>query len=579
MRPLSTVEKPAFREMLQSIASFEIVFPGRKGIKDDIEKQFNEMIMGMKTILQKRTFVSTSADIWSSRCASYLGMTVNYLDDDLSMKTLVLCFKELKGRHTYDVIAHSIAKVHESFGLQTSKITHTVTDGGSNFVKAFKIFSSSDDENASEGFRGFPSKEADDGSDSDESNCGNDDNDEEQRIKVDIVIEPVAIDLTFEEVDIVLPPQMRCIAHQLNLACTSDVLKYLKEKRVDMTYVSVFSKLHHFWNKTKRSALLKEQIKEKFGIQLPIPVKTRWNSLFDATKVITSLNRAKIKGLASFALRERGAINEKEWTFLDEYVKLLEPVAQALDILQGDKTVTLGDVLPTLIVVQMRLRSFTDLNCAENVRIGLLSNLKKRFPFLDLENMTSVPYVLATVSQPKFKLDWIADANDAEKIKKLFIAECHKFYKKSDEQVSETSGSGNENVSDFYSQLMSVSFKSGKIMNEAIYDAILIDSRFLSADNEENISDANFVENRFLDYINDKNKKLSSLFKYDIIKSIYLKYNTTLPSSAPVERIFSTGLEIFTPRRNRLSPKTFEHLLMLKYNRDIVKGLDDKDNK
>lgn len=47
---------------------------------------------------------------------------------------------------------------------------------------------------------------------------------------------------------------------------------------------------------------------------------------------------------------------------------------------------------------------------------------------------------------------------------------------------------------------------------------------------------------------------------------MYIKYNTLLLSSAPVERIFSAGQQILTPRRNNLSDENFECLMFLKHN-------------
>src|SRR6201996_3974994 len=56
---------------------------------------------------------------------------------------------------------------------------------------------------------------------------------------------------------------------------------------------------------------------------------------------------------------------------------------------------------------------------------------------------------------------------------------------------------------------------------------------------------------------------------YPLVRNVFLQYNTVLPSSAPVERLFSMGGQILTPRRNRLSYTNFEMLVLLRANRTL----------
>ena len=55
------------------------------------------------------------------------------------------------------------------------------------------------------------------------------------------------------------------------------------------------------------------------------------------------------------------------------------------------------------------------------------------------------------------------------------------------------------------------------------------------------------------------------LHAFPVVK-LFRKLNATVPSSAPVERLFSKGTLISLPRRNRLNDKHFEQLLLPKAN-------------
>jgi hypothetical protein len=54
---------------------------------------------------------------------------------------------------------------------------------------------------------------------------------------------------------------------------------------------------------------------------------------------------------------------------------------------------------------------------------------------------------------------------------------------------------------------------------------------------------------------------------YYIVKKMFIRFNTAIPSSAAVERLFSIAGLIETSRRNRLSDAMFEKLTLIKLNR------------
>ena len=74
------------------------------------------------------------------------------------------------------------------------------------------------------------------------------------------------------------------------------------------------------------------------------------------------------------------------------------------------------------------------------------------------------------------------------------------------------------------------------------------------------------------DYLGSDCQDFSLLKTMPVIEKLFRKYNTSLPSSAPVERMFSSAGGIFTKRRHQLSDEHFEMQLLLRMNQNFWKN-------
>ena len=71
-------------------------------------------------------------------------------------------------------------------------------------------------------------------------------------------------------------------------------------------------------------------------------------------------------------------------------------------------------------------------------------------------------------------------------------------------------------------------------------------------------------------FVTVTSRDIDCLHKFPHIKNLFLRYNTPLPSSAPVERLFILRGQILTPRRNRMTPAHFERQLLLRANKWLM---------
>jgi len=133
---------------------------------------------------------------------------------------------------------------------------------------------------------------------------------------------------------------------------------------------------------------------------------------------------------------------------------------------------------------------------------------------------------------PKFKLNWIN--GERKKLAKNYLEELLGISSTESSPNIKEEHNDQDDFFDFNSQTKEV-----ESLQEELY-------RFLKS-NSSNI-----------DMLNDYNR----------IRKFFIKYNTALPSSASVERMFSVGGSVVTPQRGNLHD-TIEYQILLKINKNF----------
>lgn len=71
------------------------------------------------------------------------------------------------------------------------------------------------------------------------------------------------------------------------------------------------------------------------------------------------------------------------------------------------------------------------------------------------------------------------------------------------------------------------------------------------------------------EFLSNPSTSLDVLDQFPVIKDLFIKHNTPIPSSAPVERLFSQAALVLTVPRNSLRDDLLEILVLLKIHKKI----------
>ena len=257
-----------------------------------------------------------------------------------------------------------------------------------------------------------------------------------------------------------------------------------------------------------------------------------------------------------------------EMSYIKEFCKVSAPVAIALDYLQGEQHAYFGTLLPTIVAAKKKLDAMIkatgehQLKHCKGYAKALLEGLNKRFKNLENDEQC----LLASAFHPKFRqLGWLSEEKRRGLKKKMQDLVAAKLKKKVEDAdltshvdndsadagtSAETEVTGNDPTAEFFDDIT-------YITNEPTHRGrrSLIDVNSVTIVND-------WLDTTRSDKLEDEDFQLRQ-----ILIDLFIQFNTPVPSSAGVERLFSQAGDILRPKRISLGEDRFHQLMFMRGNR------------
>ncbi|UYV82093.1 hypothetical protein LAZ67_21000804 [Cordylochernes scorpioides] len=255
------VEDPYFSKIFTDleISEMGLTLMSRRSLGRRIENHYETQVAKIKSKLKEASYVCTEIDIWSSKKRSFIGVTAHWVTNDLRRVSVALACQRFKGVHSYNQLSDIIQEINDHFDLNTNKIVASVTDNGSNFVKAFKMFcvKLTNINIVDEAMPDSQPTEAFSESDVEDDESSN-----------------------LEDPEHLLPAHLRCCAHTLSLCATTDANKLLSEQDTPLSqmHAAIMKKCNALWKAAGRPKST-EIMQNVLGHTLSLPASKWWEGV------------------------------------------------------------------------------------------------------------------------------------------------------------------------------------------------------------------------------------------------------------------------------------------------------------
>lgn len=476
-----------------------IKIPSRFKITQQIQNRFDIHKEKLRSALAIPKYLCETVDIWSNKHRGFFGITVHWIDGiSFERKSAALSCGHFASPHTNERIAERLQIINHEFGI-SEKVNVIVSDNASNFVKALTDFGT-------------------------DWSCFQSNHDEDED-------EIEFYDFTGCK----LGCHQRCGSHTVNLIARVDSLNALDDGFFCRMYQAAMKKVERLWSVLSQQKA-NETLFSHLNSSVHHPPTTRWNFQFDSLVDLMKKDQEKLKS-AMIDLKME-PLSSIDIDFLNEYLTVMKPLAGLLDHLQQSDCY-FGMLLPSLYATKQQLMDLKSDNnnpvkyCKPLIE-SVLDGIDSRFGnILDFDSEIGQNAVIASCSHPFFKLKWIPDGAIIDKVKERLL----RVARETGENCTATAAKSND-----------VARPGNKKYDAILFQYCISDGskksgfqyRFVDSDipQEALVKEQDVL--RFLSTPRSTGERdLFLLNQHPIVREIFLKYNTPITSSAPVERLFS----------------------------------------
>jgi len=428
MQPLAAVEREGFKKFCTRYLP-RYTLPSRR----TAGRRLHEMYLMEKEKLVAKLaavpWMSATADIWSAHKRAYMGVTLHYVESEtLKMTSCHLACRRFKGAHTGMAIGEMLYSIFKDFCI-SAKVQNVVTDNAANFTKAFSLYHT----HMNEGYE--PTEpDNDNGVDEEDDALGS--------VDITDLLDDMPLCLESEEAEeIILPPHKRCGNHSLNLVASCDASKAREDKSYQRSYDRAMAKVQALWNSVSRSPKLNDAVDSIIGKTFIQPTCTRWCSEYYAVQRILDIGLDKV--VECQTALQLSKMTEADMKFLDSYVSIMKPIADAMKLLEGESDCYLGCVIPTIMGLMKKLQSNSDPAMKPLVN-AVIAGLKSRFDSV----LTDQEYITAAILHPRFKLAFLPSSDAQLQQRELLIGYVQRVSEEMNKNAQPSASASSQSATD-----------------------------------------------------------------------------------------------------------------------------------